>query len=245
MKNNQELIEKYILGELSEEEEQYLRKNMLSDKELEKEITLIDNIQDAISFDKQNKPRNIQLQQTIRHIEGDYFAPSPAKKVVPFRKSRRWLVAASLLLLIAIPLSMGKLFFSKEQVIAASYLQSSTNVRNSTAEWQTLAVDADHPQYLFYLYQFSEHLYDNKQFEDLKNTYTTLLTNQQNPKYDTKEINFELLRWNNLVINMWLNDEQTDRAIEELLQSDISTKYKDKALQLKQKRNHFLYQLFE
>ena len=244
MKEKQEIIDKYIAGELSKEEEKKLRDNILLDKELKQEIELIDELQEVILFEQQHKPKEIRLQQTLNNIEEDYFAESSTKKIVPLKKSRKWLVAASLVLLVALPIFIGKSFFNKQQLVATNYIMPSTNNRTTAAEWKNLALDAKTPQYLFYQYQLSDFLYKNKQLEQLQQIYKILLDNEQNPTYNTKEINFELVKWNSLLVNMLLKEEDTDSAIEELLQSDISSKYKEKAIQLQQKRNSLLYQLF-
>ena len=222
MKEKQEIIDKYIAGELSKEEEKKLRDNMLLDKELKQEIELIDDLQEAIHFEQQHKPKATKLQQTIKNIEGDYFAESSDKKIVSLSNSRKWLVAASLLLLITIPFFLGKLFFNKQQIVADTYIAPSTNSRTTTAEWKELASDTNNPQYLFYQYQWSDFLYKNNQLEQLQQTYKILLDNEQNPIFNKKEINFELVKWNNLIVNMLLNEDGTDVELEALLQSDIS-----------------------
>ena len=153
-------------------------------------------------------------------------------------------MAASLLLLLIASLFIGQRNYSQEQLIARHYEPISTYNRSATGNLKKLTLDKNDPTYLYHLYQLSELLYQNQQFEELKDVYTTLLSNQENTTYNRQDINFELIEWNHLLIEMRQGSGNTAEKLTALLQSDISKKYKERAAQLQQQRSHFLYKLF-
>jgi len=244
MENHHDLIEKYIAGELTEKELNLLHDKMESNANLKKEIDLLSTIQEAITSKQALQQKEQQLKKTLTTIDEDYFPTTSPQKAITARPITPWLVAASLLLLLIASLFIGQRNYSQEQLIARHYESISTYNRSATVNLEKLTLDKNDPTYLYHLYQLSELLYQNQQFEELKDVYTTLLANQENATYNRQEINFELIEWNHLLIEMKQGNDNTAEKLTALLQSDISKKYKERATQLQQQRSHFLYKLF-
>lgn len=244
MDNNQELLDKYIVGELSNQELQELQKKMRSDKVFKKDIELIDAIQETISIERQLEGKVIPLKKTLQSIGEQHFSTTPVKKIFFSKSVRKWIMAASFLGFLFFSFFTGKQHYSTEQLIANNFIPINVGNRSETASLEDQRLLPVDPKYLYQQYTLSEYYYTKNQLQEVKEIYLILLDNQQNTNYDTRNINFELVTWNNIVIDLLLNEDTFDRQLEELLASDISVKYKEQAQKLRQKRQHFLFPLF-
>jgi len=129
--------------------------------------------------------------------------------------------------------------YSNAAIIAKQFENSSINNSDLKVIDQTPETNK---KYLEHQYLLGENFYKNNDFAQALATYDLVLKNQKNTAYDLANINFEAVKWNRILMIMGNEDRiKTLEAIEKLVASDISEKYKTKALALKETLNSFWY----
>jgi len=129
--------------------------------------------------------------------------------------------------------------YSNAAIIADQFEPPSINNNDIKVIDQTPATSK---LYLEHQYLLAENLYATNNFSKAKETFDLVLKNEKNAAYELSNINFERVKWNRVLMIMGNGDRvKTLEAIAQLTASDISDKYKNKALALKEKLNSFWY----
>ncbi|MEM1124471.1 MAG: hypothetical protein AAGJ18_28800 [Bacteroidota bacterium] len=247
MKWEYELIEQYLDKQLTGTALEDFKKELSSDPSLQEKVKLLSKLRQAVgqspSLDKQAN----QLRQTLKPFGEQYFKEETLTDEAPLKVSFvkkpffRIAIAASFLLISL----LGTHFWVKQQYNKEAIVQAQRevlNVGDRNTNTQQLGLASTDSTYLLAQYITAETMFDQKNYEAAQAGYRTILANQSNPIYDKKEINFELVYWNQLLTYLALEDADNLKAAMIYIQnSDFSQKYKDKVSSLDQLLNSYGY----
>ena len=127
--NSQELIEKYVNGEMSDAERKAFEDNLTDDTKLANEL---------LSYQKSRLAIKAAIRQEIREDTGKALQDWKNKKKRRTRRIYRWSIAATILLITAIGISFfigNKQTVSPDQLFAAHFeLPKVSNIRTNSSD---------------------------------------------------------------------------------------------------------------
>ena len=130
-----ELIEAYLAGELQGEKLQSFEDQLSNDSELAKEVTLHRELQAALADQE-----TIELENSLLEIRRELDKESEKATVIPLRTSSRWLIAASILVLIAAAAYL--LWPGQEQNLYADFFEPYPNYLTTRTDNQNTTLGA-------------------------------------------------------------------------------------------------------
>lgn len=156
---------------------------------------------------------------------------------------QKWLPVVGLIIIFGF---FGSVMWStgsySNAAIINQYFQPTQNNNSNTS---TTVIDNStiaNIKYLEQQYRAAESFYKNQNFAKAIAAYDFVLKNKNNAAYDLENVNFEVAKWNQIL--MFLGNGEREKAIAELKKiaiSEMSEKYKNNAVELKSKLNSFWY----
>jgi hypothetical protein len=130
-----ELIEAYLAGELQGEKLQSFEDQLSNDTELAQEVALHQELQAALADQE-----TIDLENSLLEIRQELDEETEKATVVPLRSSSRWLIAASILVLIAAAAYL--LWPGQEQNLYADFFEPYPNYLTTRTDNQNTTLGA-------------------------------------------------------------------------------------------------------
>ena len=264
MKDNKELIDDYLDGNLSGQALKTFQEQIKNDDEFAEKVEIVLGLRKATMVNKKEIASEKELRKTLKSLGDKYFVgegggvPRASKERVHSKRKEatkpgasmlpKWAVATASVALLVV----GSLFYfsntsiSFDDFIAEEKVKScKLTTRGIDAEKSPtlLPGDTDEGLKINLLIekeaQQADKLFDNENYAEAKVIYNKLLKYKNNTItksiYTGNSINFEAIMWNNVLIEVGLkNKDEAKKQIGVLLESDISEKYKKKAQRLKE-----------
>ncbi len=222
------------LAQLSKKVQYFQGLNVLAEGE---EVALDEaSIEEAVRVN-----RNLEVLERFRG-KGERI---DAKNVIKVQRKSimvKLAMAASIALFVLAGLFLwNKQQYSNHSLVALYQIESTSADRKETSNETISEKDK---QFLYYQYLYASELLANREYKKAKEAYSNILQNQTTLNYNIKEINFEAVTWNLILIDLALGKEkEVAEQLKQLLASSISNKYKKDARSLQEKINSFWYDL--